>query len=292
MKLHTYLILFAHFVISYSEVVNFWMISDNDGITNCSYLTYNSLNFKTNEIKVLSNDTLYPNELSSLTYNDGKLYTIDDGTGFIYEITNKNALIYDINNIFIKGEAMCKLGNYLYIYNYTKYEKKLDNQVYHNLIKYNFKTKNITNTYNLTNLINKYLSKNNYKNIVINAMFLLKKNLYLVPRYYHEYDNKKIINRNHFLVVNDKINIILLSKKLPKEYAITDMEIDNDKIYFVASKEIKVKDSKTFGSIVFVTNLNGKLLTKFIKYDKYNKYEGITINKQNNDFFEMISYHI
>ena len=76
--------------ISYSKDVNFWAITDNDGMTNCSYLTYNSLDLKTNKIKVLSNQTLYPNELSSLTYYEGKLFTIDDGTKLLYQIKNNN----------------------------------------------------------------------------------------------------------------------------------------------------------------------------------------------------------
>jgi hypothetical protein len=48
------------------------------------------------------------------------------------------------------------------------------------------------------------------------------------------------------------------------------MDIYDDRIYFVAAREKKLKGGKKdLSSIIFVTNMKGQLKTKFIKYDKY-----------------------
>ena len=190
---------------------------------------------------------------------------------------------------------MCTKGDYLYIYNYTKYDKKEPNKtIEYNLIEYNFKTRIIEDTYNLTKMLNSYYSEKKYKYININAMYYYKNDLYLMPRRFFDKNGNEIYNRNIILVIKDKISEIKLSKKIPKKYTVVDMEIYKNKIYFVASKEeIAVNDKKikTFGSIIFVTDIQGKLLTEFINYDLYNKYEGITINRHDNDFLNnMINY--
>ena len=58
------------------------------------------------------------------------------------------------------------------------------------------------------------------------------------------------------------------------------MDICDNKIYFVASREKKLKEGdKDLSSIIFITDMDGNMLTDFINYDNYNKYEGITVKK-------------
>ena len=58
------------------------------------------------------------------------------------------------------------------------------------------------------------------------------------------------------------------------------MDIFDDKIYFVASREKKLEEGgKDLSSIILITDMDGNMLTDFIDYDSYNKYEGITVKK-------------
>ena len=275
-------ILFLQLVLGFpfknNNTVNFYTVTDDDNRANFSFVNYNSFNFKTNELKILSNFSVFPCELSNLVYNNKKLYSVDDTTGFLYEINpkNKNIKKYDQYNNFHKGEAMTLVDNDLYIYNYTGYNKKINKSEFrYNLVKYNFKNKKVDKVYNLTDWINLYLDKLNYKFVAINAIDINQDKLYLVPRYYHNFKNKIKYNNNHFYVISyDGIQKIKLSEKIPKKHSIVDMDIYDDKIYFIASLETK---SNKFKTIFFITDLQGNLLTEYIEYDKYNKYEGISV---------------
>ena len=76
------------------------------------------------------------------------------------------------------------------------------------------------------------------------------------------------------------INKIRISEQLPKKYGVTDMDIYDSKIYFVAAREKKLEEGgKDLSSIIFITDMDGNMLTDFINYDSYNKYEGITVKK-------------
>ena len=58
------------------------------------------------------------------------------------------------------------------------------------------------------------------------------------------------------------------------------MDIYDSKIYFVAAREKKLEEGgKDLSSIIFITDMDGNMLTDFINYDSYNKYEGITVKK-------------
>ena len=55
-------------------------------------------------------------------------------------------------------------------------------------------------------------------------------------------------------------------------------------ISFVASREKKLEEGgKYLSSIIFITDMHGNMLTDFITYDSYNKYEGITVKNDTND---------
>ena len=100
-----------------SKSLYFYTISDNDGMTNSSYFTYNR--YKNNKIKILRNISVYPNQLPSLRYINGKAYSTDDTTGYIYRIYKGKISLYDKYNNFKKSEAIFKSGQYLYIYIFT-----------------------------------------------------------------------------------------------------------------------------------------------------------------------------
>ena len=69
-------------------------------------------------------------------------------------------------------------------------------------------------------------------------------------------------------------------KKIPTDYCVSDMEIYKDKMFFLATYDKKTVMDKKFKAILFITDIHGKLLTKFLHYDGYNKVEGITIDKR------------
>jgi hypothetical protein len=96
------------------------------------------------------------------------------------------------------------------------------------------------------------------------------KSLYFAPRSYRNQQEKKTFKNDILILSNGRINKIKISEKLPNKYGITDMDIYDDRIYFVAAREKKLKGGKKdLSSIIFVTNMKGQLKTKFIKYDKY-----------------------
>ena len=100
-----------------SKSTYFYTISDNDGMTNSSYFTYNRL--KNNKIKILKNISVVPNQLSSLRYINGKAYTTDDTTGNIYKIYKGKISLYDKFNNFRKNpKRYSNLGN-IYIFTIT-----------------------------------------------------------------------------------------------------------------------------------------------------------------------------
>jgi hypothetical protein len=279
-----YFILFLTYAVQVvSKSIKFYTITDNDRQTEYSYLTYNEL-IDDREIKILKNVSVKPNELSSLKYIDDTLFTTDDKTGLLYQIKDYMIETYDKYNNFSKSETAYMKGKHLYIYNYTKFKRNVSKprDLRYNLVKYNMKRKEISYVYDLTYLFNQYLKNQGYIYIDINAMDYdeTSNNLYFAPRSYRNQKEKKIYKNDILILSNGKINKIRISEKLPKKYGITDMDIYNDKIFFVASKEIKLNDGKKdLKSIIFVTNMKGKLKTKFIKYDNKYKYEGIAVKR-------------
>ena len=127
-----------------AKSVRFYAITDNDGETEKSYPTYNK--FVNDEIKVLKNISIQPNELSSLKYIDDALFTTDDDTGLLYKIKDDEIKTYDKFNNFYKSETAYMKGKHLYIYNYTKFKKgeTRPRDLRYNLVKYNMKRKYIT----------------------------------------------------------------------------------------------------------------------------------------------------
>ena len=56
------------------------------------------------------------------------------------------------------------------------------------------------------------------------------------------------------------------------------MDIYDDRIYFVAAKEVEPDNRENdTGSLIFVADLDGDMLTDFIPYDDYNKHAGLTV---------------
>ena len=236
------------------------------------------------EIKVLKNISIQPNELSSLKYIDDALFTTDDKTGLLYKIKDDEIKTFDKFNNFYKSETAYMKGKHLYIYNYTKFKKgeTRPRDLRYNLVKYNMKRKEIIHVYDLTYIVNQYLRSNDYIAIDINAMDYDEdtNSLYFVPRYYRSRKEKKKYKNDILILSDGSINKIKISEKLPKEYGVTDMDIFDDKIYFVASREKKLEEGgKDLSSIIFITDMDGNMLTDFINYDSYNKYEGITVKK-------------
>ena len=175
-------------------------------------------------------------------------------------------------------------GKHLYIYNYTKFKKgeTKPRDLRYNLVKYNMKRKEIIRVYDLTYTLNQYLMSNDYIAIDINAMDYDEdtNSLYFAPRYYRNRKGKKTYKNDILILSDGNINKIKISEQLPKKYGVADMDIYDNKIYFVASREKKLKEGgKDLSSIIFITDMDGNLITYFINYDNYNKYEGITIKK-------------
>jgi len=257
-----------------SKSIYFCTISDNDGMTNSSYFTYNRL--KNNKIKILKNISVVPNQLSSLRYINGKAYTTDDTTGNIYKIYKGKISLYDKFNNFRKSEAIFKSGLYLYIYNYTK-DKNIS-RIY-NLVKYDYKKKQVASVFDISFFLNLYLTNNRYTRVDINAIDVHKNQYYIVPRFFLA--GRKIVNSNIILVCGfEETKIHEFSPPLPTDYGVTDMQIYKGKIYFVASSEKTTSIGKEFKSIIFITDLKGNLQTKYISYDDNSKYEGIAIEKR------------
>jgi len=274
-----YLFLLSIISRSLAESIKFFTVTDNDRMTEYSYLTFNE--FKNGQIKVLYNITVKPNELSSLKYIDGSLYSIDDKTGLLYRIRHGTISTDDTVHNFSKAEAASVKGDHLYIYNYTKFKKGETKRKHlrYNLIKYNYKKKTIDEVNNLTPKINKYLKRQNMLTVIINAMDYHQNKLYIAPKYFRNYKEKKKHNRNHIITVaHGRLDKIHLSKKLPKKYDFTDLEIYENRIYCLAAKETTSEAGKEFSTIFFIMSLKGEVLTDFIMYDRFNKHEGITIN--------------
>jgi hypothetical protein len=265
-----------------SKSTKFYTITDNDGEVEFSYLTTNR--FKNNKIKVLENISVSPNELSSLKYIDKSLFTTDDDTGLLYKIKHGKIIIYDEENNFYKSETAYRKGKHLYIFNYTKFKKgeTRPRDLKYNLVKYHLKRKEIIRVFDLTYMLNQYLKSRGYLAIDINAMDYDEKtnSLYIVPRYYRNFKEKKKFKNDIIIISDGRLDTIKISEKLPKKYGVTDMDIYNDEIYFVAAKEVKLDGGgKDFSSIFFITDMNGSMKTDFIPYDDYNKYEGITVKQ-------------
>jgi hypothetical protein len=273
-----YLFLLSIISRSSTESIKFFTVTDNDRMTEHSYLTFNE--FKNGQIKVLYNITVKPNELSSLKYIDGSLYSIDDKTGLLYRIRHGTISTYDTVHNFSKAEAASVKGDHLYIYNYTKFKKGETKRKHlrYNLIKYNYKKKLIDDVKDLTPTIHKYMNTQNFLSVDINALDYHNGFLYIAPRYYRTCKEKKKYNRGHILTFADgRFRKIHLSRKLPKRYGFTDIEIYNNKIYCLVATEQKTNNGKVLSSIFFIMSLKGELLTDFIMYDRFNKHEGITI---------------
>ena len=94
-----------------AKSVRFYAITDNDGETENSYLTYNK--FVNDEIKVFKNMSIQPNELSSLKYIDDALFTTDDDTGLLYKIKDDEIKTFDKFNNFYKSETAYMKGKHL-----------------------------------------------------------------------------------------------------------------------------------------------------------------------------------
>lgn len=273
-----YLFLLSIISRSLAESIKFFTVTDNDRMTEYSYLTFNE--FKNGQIKVLYNITVKPNELSSLKYTDGSLYTIDDKTGLLYKIRHGTISTYDTVHNFSKAEAASVKGDHLYIYNYTKFRKGQTKRkdLRYNLIKYNYKKKLIDDVKDLTPTIQKYLKNQNFLSVDINAVDYHNGILYIAPRYFRTCKEKKKYNRGYILTFADgRFRKINLSRKLPKKYGFTDIEIYKERIYCLIAREQKTKSGKEFSTIFFIMSLKGEVLTDFIMYDRFNKYEGITI---------------
>ena len=226
-----------------SKITYFYTISDNDGMTNSSYFTYNRL--KNNKIKILKNISVVPNQLSSLRYINGKAYTTDDTTGNIYKIYKGKISLYDKFNNFRKSEAIFKSGRYLYIYNYTK-DKNIP-RIY-NLVKYDYKKKQVASVFDISFFLNLYLTNNRYTRVDINAIDVHKNQYYIVPRFFHA--GRKIVNSNIILVCGfEETKVHEFSPPLPTDYGVTDMQIYKGKIYFVASSEKTTSIGEEFKSI-------------------------------------------
>ena len=273
-----YLFLLSIISRSLAESIKFFTVTDNDRMTEYSYLTFNE--FKNGQIKVLYNITVKPNELSSLKYIDGSLYTIDDKTGLLYKIRHGTISTYDTVHNFSKAEAASVKGDHLYIYNYTKFRKGQTKRkdLRYNLIKYNYKKKLIDDVKDITPTIQKYLKNQNFLSVDINSVDYHNGILYIAPRYFRTCKEKKKYNRGYILTFADgRFRKINLSRKLPKKYGFTDVEIYKERIYCLIAREQKTKSGKEFSTIFFIMSLKGEVLTDFIMYDRFNKYEGITI---------------
>ena len=187
------LLILSTIVKTLAKSVRFYTIMDNDGETENSYLTYNK--FVNDEIKVLRNISIQPNELSSLKYIDDALFTTDDKTGLLYKIKDDEIKKFDNFNNFYKSETAYMKGKHLYIYNYTKFKKgeTKPKDLRYNLVKYNIKRKEIVRVYDLTYTLNQYLMSNEYIAIDINAMDYDEdtNSLYFAPRYYRNRKGKK-----------------------------------------------------------------------------------------------------
>jgi hypothetical protein len=102
--------------------LHFYAITDNDRQTPYSYLTFNEF-IGNNEIKVLKNVSLKPNELSSLKYRDKSLFSTDDKTGLLYKITDFKIEVYDKVNNFSKSETAFFINNHFIYLQLHKIQK-------------------------------------------------------------------------------------------------------------------------------------------------------------------------